>query len=833
MFEGESGAEFVQFFAGFEFATEEGLHFEFEFGFADAGGFEFVGGELGGFAVLLDLGFGGGDALLDLLGVPLDAFEFGGGLLEGALDDGEFALDLGEGFAGALALVADGVFLVLGVFELGAEGEEGFFFFFFLGDEAFEFDAEAADFGFAAEGGDAFFSGGAAVDDAVGCDEVATEGGDGEVRELAFDAQSGVQVFGDEDIAEEAVDGALGIGFGADFVEGPGDAAFGEELGFGGDAEGAEVASDEGGFAEFFVGEDLDDVGGEFGLGEKDGLEVVSEGGFDGGDEAFFDVDGGGEEAADAGGVDVGVVEAFEDLLGALGEAFAFLEEGFEDFEAGAALGDGAFEFVEFGVEGIALAAAFDDLMGAGFEAFVEFVAGGFEVFDLLLKEVEFGLAAFARLSGLEAVVLEGVGALAVGGDLTGEALNAGFGGGDLAFELAEGFAGSAAVVVEAGAVGEDALVDGEVFVDGELASFEVAAEGEDLFVGEEEFLALGFEEALAGFDLFLVLADAAFEFFGAFAIEANAAFGALDLGAEFLGLGAELVDAGLDGVVGFAGDGGFLFGGAQAGLEFVELGGQGADVIFGLGFFAGEIGEVLVGEVGVEGAGVFEEGLVAAGFGGLALEGAHLAFHFGDDVGDAEEVGFGVVELAEGFFFLGFEFGDAGGFFEDSAAVFGLRGKEHVDLALGHDGVGGAADTGAGEEVVDVFEAADGAVDAVFGAAIPEDAAADGDFVVVDAEGLLAIGHGEDDFGHADGFAFVGAVEDDVGHFVATEGFGGGFAEDPADGVDDVGFAAAIGADDAGDAFVEVELGFVSEGLEAVDEEGLEVHGGAGKGIV
>ena len=98
-----------------------------------------------------------------------------------------------------------------------------------------------------------------------------------------------------------------------------------------------------------------------------------------------------------------------------MGEALAFLEEGFEDFEAGAALGDGAFEFVEFGVEGVALAAAFDDLMGAGFEAFVEFVAGGFEVFDLLLKEIEFGLAAFACLSGLEAVVFEGFGALAVG----------------------------------------------------------------------------------------------------------------------------------------------------------------------------------------------------------------------------------------------------------------------------------------------------------------------------------------------------------------------------------------------------------------------------------
>jgi hypothetical protein len=31
----------------------------------------------------------------------------------------------------------------------------------------------------------------------------------------------------------------------------------------------------------------------------------------------------------------------------------------------------------------------------------------------------------------------------------------------------------------------------------------------------------------------------------------------------------------------------------------------------------------------------------------------------------------------------------------------------------------------------------------------------------------------------------------------------------------------------------MEVELGFVSEGLEAVDEKGLEVHGEAGKGDV
>jgi hypothetical protein len=90
---------------------------------------------------------------------------------------------------------------------------------------------------------------------------------------------------------------------------------------------------------------------------------------------------------------------------------------------------------------------------------------------------------------------------------------------------------------------------------------------------------------------------------------------------------------------------------------------------------------------------------------------------------------------------------------------------------------------------------------------------------------GLLAIGHGQGDFRHAERLAFFGAVENDVGHFAAAQGLGGGFAEHPADRIDDVGLAAAVRADDAGDAFGEFKDGLVREGLEAVDFQSFEIH--------
>ena len=80
-----------------------------------------------------------------------------------------------------------------------------------------------------------------------------------------------------------------------------------------------------------------------------------------------------------------------------------------------------------------------------------------------------------------------------------------------------------------------------------------------------------------------------------------------------------------------------------------------------------------------------------------------------------------------------------------------------------------------------------------------------------------LRVDQGEGDLGHTGGLAVAGAGEDDVLHLDAAERFGGLLAENPGDGIRDVGLAAAVGSDDGGDAFAgELDLGAITEGLEA-----------------
>ena len=154
---------------------------------------------------------------------------------------------------------------------------------------------------------------------------------------------------------------------------------------------------------------------------------------------------------------------------------------------------------------------------------------------------------------------------------------------------------------------------------------------------------------------------------------------------------------------------------------------------------------------VRVEHLQVGHQRLITPRLAGLALQRADLALHLFDDVADAEEVGFGRLELAHRLLLLALVFRDAGGFFENGAPIFRARAEDEVDLALLHDGVGAAADAGIGEEALDVAQAADGLVQEIFRIAVAEDAARDAHFVPVDAELLRAIGEGERNFGEAD----------------------------------------------------------------------------------
>ena len=95
---------------------------------------------------------------------------------------------------------------------------------------------------------------------------------------------------------------------------------------------------------------------------------------------------------------------------------------------------------------------------------------------------------------------------------------------------------------------------------------------------------------------------------------------------------------------------------------------------------------------------------LIAPCFAGLTLKRTDLALHFFDHVADAKEIRFGRFEFAQRFLLLRFVFSDSGGFFKNAASIFGTRTQDQIDLALLHDGVGGASDAGVGEQTVDVL---------------------------------------------------------------------------------------------------------------------------------
>ncbi len=219
------------------------------------------------------------------------------------------------------------------------------------------------------------------------------------------------------------------------------------------------------------------------------------------------------------------------------------------------------------------------------------------------------------------------------------------------------------------------------------------------------------------------------------------------------------------------------------------------------------------------------EARLVAARLARLPLQRADLPFHLADDVGEADQVGLGVFEFAQGLLFLALVLRDPGGFLENRAAVFGTRRENLVDLALFHDRIGRAPDAGVHEEAVNVAQAARRLVDLVLARAVAEDAPRDRHFVVGDAQFLLAIAERERHLGHAERGARFGAGKDDVLHFAAPKRLGRLLAEHPADAVQDVALAAAVGPDNGGDSRVKFERGAVRERFKSDDVERLQVH--------
>ena len=170
----------------------------------------------------------------------------------------------------------------------------------------------------------------------------------------------------------------------------------------------------------------------------------------------------------------------------------------------------------------------------------------------------------------------------------------------------------------------------------------------------------------------------------------------------------------------------------------------------------------------------------------------------------------------------------DAGGLLEQGTSLIGAIGEQEIDHLGLHDDPGVAAEAGAPEEVVDIAKPDGTLVDEVVAAARPGHPAGDDDFVVGDRQVAGGVVEEERDFGDVDRPPVDRALEDHVFHLAAAEEPGRRFAEDPADGVRDIGLPAPIGAHDGGDAMIEFESDGVSERLEAGEFQLEQFHVGS-----
>ena len=118
----------------------------------------------------------------------------------------------------------------------------------------------------------------------------------------------------------------------------------------------------------------------------------------------------------------------------------------------------------------------------------------------------------------------------------------------------------------------------------------------------------------------------------------------------------------------------------------------------------------------------------VALGLGRLPLQRIHLARDFVKNVIDAGEILSGVFEAGFRQPFAGLELGDAGGLFDDGPAIGRLAAQDLPDASLLNDGVGLRPQAGAHEDVLNIAQAAQLAIQQVFALAGAEEAPGDHD---------------------------------------------------------------------------------------------------------
>ncbi len=258
------------------------------------------------------------------------------------------------------------------------------------------------------------------------------------------------------------------------------------------------------------------------------------------------------------------------------------------------------------------------------------------------------------------------------------------------------------------------------------------------------------------------------------------------------------------------------------AGARRLELGGQ----FFLLGQPPGQfLGEARIlgaahAQANIEDPGL--ELLVALCLQRLVLDRTDTRVDLSQHILQAGEILIHPIQAAQGLLALALELADARRLLEQKATILGAGLQQAVHLALLHHRVGVDADTGVHEELTDILQPAAVAIEQIFALARAVQLAADGHFRHVGRQATHVVDEGQGDLGMRGRPSILGPVKNDIHHVAAAQMPRIQLAQHPADRIDDVALATAIGAHDRGDARAKLEGGLVGEGLEAVELEAV-----------
>src|SRR5260370_34919135 len=111
----------------------------------------------------------------------------------------------------------------------------------------------------------------------------------------------------------------------------------------------------------------------------------------------------------------------------------------------------------------------------------------------------------------------------------------------------------------------------------------------------------------------------------------------------------------------------------------------------------------------------------VVLSIGGLALKGIHLERDLIKNIVDSGQVQFRLLKPRLGQPLLGFELGNAGGFFDNRTPVIGLAAEDLADATLLDDRVGLGAKSGSHKDILDIAQAAEFAIQQILALARAE----------------------------------------------------------------------------------------------------------------